>query len=256
VITFSIITVVRNRADTIAEAIESVAAQRHSGVAHLVIDGASTDGTLSMIARYRERLSYFVSEPDAGIYDAMNKGLRAAKGEVIGFLNADDVYADERVLSDVAGCFDDPSVDAVYGDLVYVSCSDPQRIVRYWRSGEYRPGLFKSGWMPAHPTFFARRAVYERYGGFDLSFRLQADFDLTMRLLEVHRIQFRYLPRVLVRMRTGGATNSSIRNVIKGNLEAYRACRKNSPGVSPIFVVRKVLSRVPQFFARPARSRR
>jgi glycosyltransferase involved in cell wall biosynthesis len=256
VITFSIVTVVRNRADTIADAIASVAAQHYAGVAHLVIDGASTDGTLSTIERHRERLSYFVSEPDAGIYDAMNKGLRAATGEVVGFLNADDVYADEWVLGDVAECFEDPSVDAVYGDLVYVSGADPRRIVRYWRSGEYRPGAFRSGWMPAHPTFFARRAVYERYGGFDLSFRLQADFDLTMRLLEVHRIGFRYLPRVLVRMRTGGATNSSIRNVIRGNLEAYRACRKNLERVSPIFLVRKVLSRVPQFFVRPAPTRR
>jgi glycosyltransferase involved in cell wall biosynthesis len=251
VITFSIITVVRNRADTIADTIASVAAQRHPAVAHLVIDGASTDGTLEVIGPYRDRLAQVVSEPDRGIYDAMNKGLRAAAGDVIGFLNADDVYADDRVLGDVAALFEDTDVEAVYGDLVYVSADDPSKVVRFWKSRDYRPGLFRTGWMPAHPTFFARRSVYERYGGFDLSYRLQSDFDLTMRLLEVHRIRSRYLPRVLTRMRIGGATNNSVRNVIRGNLEAYRACRKNAPGVTPFFLVRKVLSRVPQYFARP-----
>jgi glycosyltransferase involved in cell wall biosynthesis len=248
---FSIITVVRNNAATIAEAIESVASQRLSVVEHVVIDGASTDGTLEVIGRYRERLGRVISEPDKGIYDGMNKGLTAASGDVIGFLNADDVYEDDRVLADVARCLADPSVEAVYGDLVYVSANDPQRVVRYWRSGEYRSGRFRSGWMPAHPTFFVRRRVYERLGGFDLSFRLQSDFDLTMRLLEVHQIRAVYLPRVLVRMRLGGATNRSVANVVKGNVEAYRACRKNGVRVSPLFIARKVLSRIPQFFAKP-----
>jgi glycosyltransferase involved in cell wall biosynthesis len=252
VTTFSIVTVVRNGASTVADAIESVAAQRHPNVAHLVIDGASTDGTLAVIDRYRSRLALVVSEPDRGIYDAMNKGLRASTGDVVGFLNADDMYADENVLTDVAACFDDPAVDAVYGDLVYVDPADPSRIVRYWRSGEYRHGMFRAGWMPAHPTFFARRSVYERYGGFDLSYRLQSDFDLTMRLMEVHRIRCQYMPRVLTRMRTGGATNNSVLNVIRGNLEAYRACRTHATGiVTPLFLVRKVLSRLPQFFAKP-----
>lgn len=251
--TFSIITVVRNRADTIADAIESVAGQRYPHVAHLVIDGASTDGTMAVVKRYRATLACVVSEPDGGIYDAMNKGLRLAAGDVVGFLNADDLYADSEVIADVGACFSDPGVDAVYGDLVYVSRTDPQRVVRYWRSGDYRPGLFRRGWMPAHPTFFVRRAVYERHGGFDVSFRLQADFELTMRLLEVHRIGWRYLPRVLIRMRAGGATNSSIGNVIRGNLEAYRACRRHAPGLSPLFILRKVVSRLPQFLARPGR---
>lgn len=248
---FSIITVVRNGAPTIRHAIESVADQQFPDVEHLVIDGASTDGTLEIIERYRGRLGSIVSEPDHGIYDGMNKGLGLATGDIIGFLNADDLYADEHVLRDVAVCFDDPSVEAVYGDLIYVSAADPARVVRYWRSGEYRAGRFRSGWMPAHPTLFVRRRVYERFGGFDLSFRLQSDFDLTMRLLEVHRIKAVYLPRILVRMRLGGATNRSVANVVRGNLEAYRACRKNAVKVSPWFIVRKVLSRIPQFFARP-----
>ena len=252
----SIITVVRNSADTIADAIESVALQTHPDVEHLVIDGASTDDTLEIVERYRHKLATIVSEPDRGIYDAMNKGLLLATGDIVGFLNADDLYAEADVLSDIAARFQDPALDAVYGDLVYVSAADPARVVRYWRSGEYREGRFKSGWMPAHPTLFVRRAVYERFGGFDLSFRLQSDFDLTMRLFEVHKIRSVYLPRVLARMRTGGATNRSLTNIIKGNLEAYRACRKNATGVSPLFILRKVASRVPQFLARPARSTR
>jgi glycosyltransferase involved in cell wall biosynthesis len=249
--TFTIVTVVRNAADTIQDAIVSVASQRFSDVEHIIIDGASTDGTLEVIGRHRKRLGLVLSEPDKGIYDGMNKGLAAAGGDIVGFLNADDVYEDDCVLADVARCFDDPSVEAVYGDLVYVSAHEPQRVVRYWRSGEYRPGRFRSGWMPAHPTFFVRRRVYERLGGFDLSFRLQSDFDLTMRLLEVHRIRAVYLPRVLVRMRLGGATNRSVANVFRGNVEAFRACKKNGVRVSPLFMARKVLSRIPQFFARP-----
>jgi glycosyltransferase involved in cell wall biosynthesis len=248
---FSIITVVRNRADTIGAAIESVVRQQYDQIEHLIIDGASTDGTLDVVERYRARLATVISERDRGIYDAMNKGLALATGDVVGFLNADDEYADDRVLSDVAARFRDPSVEAVFGDLVYVSAADPGRVVRYWRSGAFRSDLFKTGWMPAHPTFFVRRAVYEKYGGFDLSFRLQADFELTLRLLEIHRIRSVYLPRVLVRMRTGGATNRNIANVIKGNLEAYRACRQNGVAVSPLFVVRKVVRRLPQFFLRP-----
>ena len=246
---FSIVTVVRNGAHTIRDAIDAVRTQQFPSVEHVIIDGASTDGTLEVIDRYRHQLGKVVSEPDKGIYDGMNKGLELATGDVIGFLNADDVYADDQVLRDVSVYFQEPSVDAVYGDLVYVSASDLGRVVRYWRSGEFQPGRFKSGWMPAHPTLFVRREVYRRFGGFDLSFRLQSDFDLTMRLLEVHRIKAVYLPRILVRMRLGGATNRSILNVIKGNIEAYRACKKNGVEVSPSFILRKILSRVPQFFA-------
>jgi glycosyltransferase involved in cell wall biosynthesis len=248
---FSIITVVRNAAGTIAQCIESVAAQRHADVEHLVIDGASTDGTLQVVERYRSRLSRIVSEPDKGIYDAMNKGIALATGDVVGFLNADDAYADDEVLSDVAERFADPAIDAAYGDLVYVAASDFRRVVRYWRSGEFRPGSYRQGWMPAHPTFFVRRRVYQAFGGFDLSYRLQSDFDLTTRFLEVRRIRAAYLPRVLVRMRTGGATNRSVCNVIRGNIEAYRSCKKNALPVSPFFVVRKLLSRVPQFLSKP-----
>jgi glycosyltransferase involved in cell wall biosynthesis len=251
----SVVTVVRNCVDTIADNLRSVASQRHPAVEHVVIDGASTDGTRALLERHRHALGVLVSEPDRGIYDAMNKGIAASRGDVIGTLNADDVYADDRVLADVAAAFVDPTVEACFGDLVYVDRRDAARVVRYWRSRPFEPGSFRRGWMPAHPTFFVRRQVYERHGLFDLRFRLQADFELTMRLLEVARIRSAYLPRVLVRMRMGGATNRSVKNVVLGNLEAYRACRMHRLGVTPFFMVRKVLSRIPQFFARPLPAR-
>lgn len=246
----SIVTVSCNSAATIEDTIFSVANQSYPHVEHIIIDGVSTDGTLNIINRHRDKFSMMISEPDGGIYDAMNKGIRLATGDAIGFLNADDVYSNTNVLGEIAGTFEDATVDACYGDLVYMDES-LSRVVRYWKSRPYRDGLFEKGWMPAHPTFFVRRAVFERYGSFDPAFRLQSDFDLTMRFLSIHKIKSVYLPKVLVKMRLGGVTNRSIANIIKGNVEAYRACRKNGLGVTPLFVVTKILSRVPQFFSKP-----
>jgi glycosyltransferase involved in cell wall biosynthesis len=246
----SIVTVCRDSESTIEETILSVAAQKYANREHLIIDGASTDGTLEIIRRH-PRITRWLSEPDRGIYDAMNKGIALSTGDVIGLLNSDDVYVDDTVLSQVAEAFIDPQVEACFADLIYVNQHDPKRIVRYWKSCEYRTGLFEHGWMPAHPTFFVRRTVYERFGGFDRSFRRQADFELTLRLLAIHKIRSVYIPRIWVRMRMGGVSNSSIRGVIRGNIEAYQACRKNGLRVSPLFVIIKIVSRVPQFFMRP-----
>lgn len=245
----SIITVVYNNVTTIENTILSVATQSHSGTEHIVVDGGSTDGTLLIIEKYRAKLATVVSEPDHGIYDAMNKGLRLASGEVIGFLNADDIYANDDVLEQVAQVFGDTSVDACYADLVYVDCKNPKRVIRYWRSCDYRDGLFEKGWMPAHPTFFVRNKIYEKHGGFDLAFRLQSDFDLTMRFLWMHHIKAVYVPSVFVKMCIGGAS-SKLGNIFKGNLEAWRACRKNGLKVGPFFILAKIMSRVPQFFSR------
>ncbi len=183
----------------------------------------------------------------------MNKGIEMATGDVVGTLNADDFYYDDTVLSQVAEVFTDPKVEACYADLIYVDKLDTNKIVRYWKSCDYRPGLFERGWMPAHPTFFVRRSVYRKFGGFDLDFRRQADFELTMRFLATHGIVSRYIPSIWVKMRMGGVSNNSILGVIKGNLEAYRACRKNGLDVRMLpFIARKVLSRIPQFFRKPA----
>lgn len=211
---------------------------------------------MTIVNRYREKLARVVSEPDQGAYDAMNKGIALASGDVVGLLNADDVYADPAALASVAGAFAVPGIDACYADLVYVDKDDMSRIVRYWQSKEYSHGLFRTGWMPAHPTFFVRRTVYENFGMFDLQYKFQSDFELTMRLLEVQRIKSAYIPRILVKMRTGGMTNNSYLNILQGNLDAYRACRKNGIQVTPFFILRKICSRLPQFFARPPLSQK
>lgn len=245
----SIITVVNNSAATIADTLLSVRSQTYPHIEHVIIDGASTDDTLKII---RERTSPNVvikSEPDRGMYDAMNKGLAMATGDVIGFLNADDVYADSHVLENVAGVIEAQNVDACYGDLVYVDKSDTRKVVRYWKSQPYRDGLFEKGWMPAHPTFFVKRQVYEKWGGFDLEYKRQSDFELAMRFLAVHKIKSVYIPRVLVRMRSGGAS-SRFAHILAGNIESYRACRKHSLDVGPLFIPRKILSRIPQILLR------
>lgn len=246
----SIVTVCYNSASTIEDALMSVIHQDFNNVEHIVIDGNSTDNTVPILNSYRH-ISTLISEPDHGIYDAMNKGIALATGDVVGFLNADDFYADNTVLSQVAESFQDTKLDACFADLVYVDKKDSTKVVRYWKSCSFISGLFKRGWMPAHPTFFVRRRVYERLGLFDLRFPRQADFELTMRFLEVHKIRSVYIPEVWVRMRMGGASNNSIRGVIKGNLEAYRACKLHGLDVGPLFILRKVLSRLPQFFTKP-----
>jgi glycosyltransferase involved in cell wall biosynthesis len=250
----TVITVCFNSARTIADTLRSVAHQDYGSVEHVVVDGASQDETLAVISRTPNRVSRLISEPDRGIYDAMNKGLAMATGEVVGFLNSDDVYADSGALSKVAASLSVSSVDACYGDIVFVAADNPERMVRYWRAGEYAPGRIAKGWMPPHPTFFARRSAYELTGGFDPSYRLQGDYEMAIRLLEKQKLRVAYLPETLVRMRMGGASNSSIGNVIRGNQEAYRAAKTHGLATSPLFMVRKVLSRIPQFFVRPISS--
>jgi glycosyltransferase involved in cell wall biosynthesis len=245
----SIITVVRNGASTIEDTIRSVASQDYPRIEHIVIDGASTDGTLDIVQRHRDKIAAFKSEPDGGMYEAMNKGLALATGELVGFLNADDIYADSRVLREIADTLSAPEVDACYGDLVYVGMADANKVVRYWKSRPYRDGLFEVGWMPAHPTFYAKRRIYDKYGGYDLAYRRQSDFELTMRFLAVHHVRSVYIPRVLVRMRSGGASRE-LMHILEGNIEAYRACRKHALNVTPFFIFRKILSRIPQFFLR------
>lgn len=247
----SIITVSYNSETTIQDTIKSVASQKYTNKEHIIVDGASNDATMEVV-RASTTVTHFVSEPDNGIYEAMNKGIGMVSGDIVGTLNADDFYTDDNVLMEIACVFDDPKVDACYADLVYVGKDDTNKIIRYWKSRSFRVGLFKRGWMPAHPTFFVRKHLYEELGGFDLDYKLQADFELTMRFLEIYRINSVYVPRVLVKMRLGGASNKSIRNVIKGNIEAYRACKKNHLSITPLFTLLKILSRLPQFFMRPS----
>ena len=247
----SVITVARNNADTIADTMQSVAKQTHPDVEHIIVDGASTDGTIEVVKHQGRRVAKILSEPDQGMYDALNKGIAMATGEIIGLLHADDAYAEDSVLAQVAQVMQDVSVDACYADLIYVDRKKTSRIVRYWKSKPYEEGLFEKGWMPAHPTLFVRRRVYERCGGFDTSLKIAADFELTMRLLRIYRIRSVYVPKIWIKMRTGGISNRRLIDIIRSNLEARRACRKHALRVSPLFILTKVLSRAPQFFARP-----
>lgn len=247
---FSIITVCRNAAATIADTLAAVREQKYGDVEHLVIDGGSTDATLEILKRPENLGVRWISEADQGIYDAMNKGLALATGEVIGFLNADDLYADNLVLGRVAEVFVDVEVDGVYGDLVYVDREHPEKVARYWRSRPYSPGLFQRGWAPPHPTFFVRREVYERLGGFHLKYGLAADADLMLRFLEKHRITTRYIDKVMVRMRLGGVTNQSLHNILAQNREIIEAFRDNGIAVAwPAFLAGKLASRVWQYLA-------
>lgn len=249
----SIITVVFNNGSTIEDTIRSVESQTYRNVEHIIIDGGSTDETLEVIRRHQDKIAKLVSEPDRGIFDAMNKGLRLATGDAVAFLNADDVYADDDVLRRVAEAFTDPAVDVCYADLLYVDPNDLNKPVRYWKSNPFHSGLFARGWVPAHPTFFARRAAYERYGGYDESLGLAADFDLMLRLLERHHLKSVYIPQVSVRMRVGGVSNRSIRNIVRQNIDIVRSCKKNQVPVSIMFFLAKPLAKLSQYFMRPMR---
>ena len=250
----SIITVAYNSAATIADTLRSVAAQTYPDIEHIVIDGASTDDTLTVVKAHGRHVQVLVSERDHGIYDAMNKGLALASGQIVGFLNSDDMLADPGAVTRIAQGFSATTVDAVYGDLVFVDPIDTARVVRYWQPGPYRTGLVPKGWMPPHPTFYVRRDVLRANGGFNVDYRLQADFDLMLRLFEIAKIRSNYLPSTLVRMRIGGATTGSIGNIVRGNLEAANACRQHGYPGGIGFILGKLARRVPQFFNRAPRT--
>ena len=243
----SIVTVCRNSELTIRETIESVAAQNlHIGVEYIVIDGGSTDGTMSIVDEYRNEIDRIVSEPDDGIYDAMNKGIAAASGDVIGILNSDDTYASAETLQRVVARFEDTAVESVYGDVVYVDRAHGSRIVRYWRAGEFLPGSFKYGWHPPHPAFFLRSKCYAAYGSFNTELSVSADFELMLRMLERYRVRASYIHQPLVKMRAGGTSTGSIKNVLVGNRNCYRAFKLNDLPVGPLYPARRLLGKVGQ----------
>lgn len=251
----SIITAVYNARETVGDAIESILAQGYPDIETIVIDGASTDGTLSVLKGYGERLGVLISEPDGGIYAALNKGISHASGDVIGFLHADDMLASEHSVTRIADAFSDPSVEAVYGDLVYVDKRECRKVIRYWHAGEYSRSKLTTGWMPPHPTLYVRRSVYERMGGFDVSFRIAADYDCMLRFLWRGGITCRYVPEVLVRMRVGGASNRSIGNMLRKSAEDYRAIRRHKAGGLHT-LISKNLRKIPQFLMRERRAER
>jgi len=250
-LTISIITVCFNSAKTIEETLQSVIAQDYSNIEYIVVDGGSTDETLAILQRYRQHIHTLISEPDEGIYAAMNKGIKLAKGDIVGLIHSDDYYAHPQVISRVANVFQDAQVQACYGDLIYFSTHSPHQVVRYWRSSAFKTGLFSKGWCPPHPTFFVRREVYERLGGFDCHYRMGNDVELMMRFLEKHRISSIYLPEVLVKMRLGGVSNRHVKNIIEQNRNILLAAKRLALPISVWkFVLYKLFNRLSQFMTK------
>lgn len=243
----SIITVVYNNVRTISSAIDAVLAQTYTNKEYIIIDGGSTDGTLELVNSYGSQIDRFISEPDGGIYDAMNKGLSIATGEVIAFLNSDDYYATNQIIEKVVKALETDGADAVFGDLNYVDAEHTHLVCRRWRSGVYRPGSFLYGWMPPHPAFFAKRSVYDRYGKFNTELKSAADYELMLRFIHINKLKLSYIPEVLVKMRTGGVSNAGLTNRVRANLEDRRAWKIN--GVRPYFftLYLKPLRKVFQF---------
>ncbi len=246
----SIITAVHNGRQCIGDCIESVLAQSYRDIEYIVIDGASTDGTPDIIKKYERHISKWTSEPDNGIYDALNKGLKQATGDVIGFIHADDMYAHDKVIARVASEMTKHDVDSCYGDLLYVDKMNAKRSIRYWKSRPYKEGLFQRGWMPPHPTFFVRKAIYDRYGSFNSDFKIAADYELMIRLLEKDKISTLFIPEVLIKMRVGGASNRTLKNIAIKTIEDYKAWRVNNLRRRFYTIPFKNLSKIPQFFVR------
>ena len=246
----SIITTVLNNKEDIEDAIKSVLNQTYLNIEYIIIDGESTDGTIETINKYQKKISKFISEKDRGVYDGMNKGIRMASGEIIGILNSDDIYASNNVIEKVVRIMEKNNVDCCWGDLVYVDEKDTNKIIRYWKSSEYKPGKFKKGWMPPHPTFFVRKWVYEKYGKFNLDFPISADYELMLRFLEKYKIRSCYIPQVMVKMRIGGQSNKNIINIIKGNIECYKSWKINGLKINPLIFFLKPLSKISQYFKR------
>ncbi|MBC7400785.1 MAG: glycosyltransferase [Mucilaginibacter sp.] len=241
----SLITVTRNAQKTLGRCIESVIAQNYSNIEYIIIDGASTDDTLQIISQHKQHIDFFVSEPDAGIYDAMNKGIRMATGNIVGILNSDDFFAYKETLSDIATAFANDNIDVLYGNLNYINPNGS--IVRKWRSGAYKPGMFNRGWMPPHPTFYCKRVLFEKWGDYKLQYGTAADYELMLRFIHLNKANTYYLNKTMITMEIGGQSNKNYFNRIKAWGNDYMAMRKNGVKFPLLSVVFKPISKIFQY---------
>lgn len=226
----SIVTAVWNREDTVSNAVKSVQSQSWQNREHIIQDGGSTDGTMEIIEAIADDRTRIVSERDRGIYDAINRGISRATGDIVGLMHSDDFFAHDRVLELVAEAFRDPGVDGVFGDLQYVSASNTARVIRHWRAGAYEPRRLRTGWMPPHPTLYLRRQVFDRWGLYDAELQIAADYEAMLRYLIKGGIRLAYIPEVLVKMRTGGESNRSLGRILRKSREDLQAIRRNGAG--------------------------
>jgi glycosyltransferase len=245
----SVITATFNSSNTIRDALDSVAHQSYLDVEHLIIDGNSNDGTQDIVRDHLNPKICLRSEADDGIYDALNKGILYSTGDVVGFLHADDLFENNDILRKIAEVFSNPEVDAIYGDLVYVRQGDVNKVVRYWRAGNYSEDSFRWGWMLPHPTFYVRRHLYEKFGIFNTKYVISADYDSILRLLIKGKINVTYIPEVLIRMRLGGISNRSLRSILRKSFEDLRIIQENGVGFI-LTVLLKNLSKINQFWRR------
>lgn len=242
----SLITIAYNSAETIEDTIKSIVAQDYSNIEYIIIDGGSTDNTLSIVDKFKDSITTIISEPDKGIYDAMNKGVQNATGDIVGILNSDDIYADNKVVSRIVEAIGNK--DSIYADLVYVDRDNTDKVTRYWKSGKYRMGIFKKGWMPPHPTFFIKKSCYDQYGIYNLQLKSAADYELMLRMLHKHNISVAYLPEVITKMRIGGQSNATLLNRLKANKEDKLAWIINDLKPGPLTLIIKPVRKISQFF--------
>jgi len=242
----SLITVAFNAQNTIDRCINSVLRQKFNNIQYIVIDGNSTDNTISIINQFRDKIDCYISEQDNGVYDAMNKGIAMATGDIIGTLNADDYFTDDDVLQDVANAFVKQNTNILYGDLDYVDLNG--RIVRKWRSGKYRSGKFNWGWMPPHPTFYCRKKLFEELGSYSLDYGSAADYELMLRFIHSNKTHVFYLPKVMVKMVIGGISNKSFGNRVQALHFDLKAMRNNNIFLPIITILFKPLRKIMQFF--------
>ena len=245
----TIITATLNNSETIAETINSILSQDFFDIEHIIIDGSSSDGTLEIIKDYQSKNKSIrlFSESDNGVYNALNKGLNLATGDIISFLHSDDVFGSKTIISEINSIFENNDVDGVYGDLQYVKNTSTFKIIRNWKSRKFYPEMIKNAWMPPHPTLFLKKRVYEKHGNFNPTYKISADYEFILRIFKDQFLKFQYLPKVIVNMRLGGISNRSLKNILIKVLEDYRAMRKHKVG-NIFTLARKTLSKLDQYF--------
>lgn len=243
----SIITVTMNSEKYLSDCITSVKLQSHKDIEYIIVDGQSTDGTLNIIKKNQNHISYWVSEADRGMYDAINKGIEMATGDIIGILNSDDMFASADSVRSIVDCFETTGTDSVYSDLVYVEANNTQKILRYWKGYSYKRSRFRYGWMPAHPTFYMKRELISRYGCYENHYYTAADYEFMARYLFLHKVSSSYIDTMLIKMRSGGLSNVTLKSRIRANRRDFLAMKKNKIPFSFLVSILKPLIKIPQF---------
>lgn len=248
----SIITVCYNSQSTIRNTILSVLEQTYDTIEYIIIDGASEDSTVAIINSYENEFNgrmKWISEKDNGIYDAMNKGIYLASGDLIGILNSDDVFFNNMVVEKIVREFDINNYEGVYGDLIYIEkIKMNEKVKRQWKAGEFERGSFVKGWHPPHPTLFLRKDVYKKYGIFNTDYKIAADIDFMFRIFEKGLIKTKYIPEIIIKMQIGGRSNKNLISIIRNNIECYRSLRANGISISPFIIILKPLKKIKQIF--------